>query len=124
MMTLQHEFVEFIPEKIPYGKIFISIKYKTAAHMCVCGCNNKVVTPITPTDWQLTFDGASISLSPSIGNWNFECKSHYWIIKSQIRYSYLWTEKEITAGRKKDIKKKKKFFFKRKRKDNGSNESG
>ena len=61
-------------------------------------------------DWQLTFDGVRISLNPSNGNWNFECKSHYCIIKDEIKYSYLWTDKEVVAGRKKDSKRKKVFF--------------
>jgi Family of unknown function (DUF6527) len=116
-MTLQYKFVDNIPEDIPNGCIFISIKYKTAVHKCVCGCGSEVVTPISPTDWQLTFDGVSVSLSPSIGNWNFECRSHYWIVKNEIEHSYKWDEKEINMGRKKNAATKRKFFSKRKGKN-------
>ncbi len=76
---LQHKFVEFIPDRIEDGLLYISVQYCTAIHKCVCGCGNEVVTPLSPTDWRLTFDGISISLYPSIGNWNFDCQSHYWI---------------------------------------------
>ena len=38
-----------------------------------------MVTPLKPTDWKLTFDGKTITLYPSIRNWNFACRSHYWI---------------------------------------------
>lgn len=109
-MTLQHKFVDTIPEIIEYGTIYISLKYKTAIHKCICGCNNEVVTPISPTDWQLTFNGISISLSPSIGNWNFPCKSHYWIVKNEIVYSVSWNDKKIKTERKKTKRKKKNFL--------------
>ena len=81
MKTILHKFVEYVPSVLDDGILYISMEYRTAVHLCVCGCGNKIVTPITPTDWQLTFDGKSVSLSPSIGNWNFECKSHYFIKK-------------------------------------------
>ena len=76
---LRVEFVEFIPENIEEGCIYISIEYATAVHKCCCGCGSEVVTPLSPSDWSLLFDGESISLHPSIGNWNFKCCSHYFI---------------------------------------------
>ena len=119
MKTLQHKFVEFIPEVIDEGVLYISTDYCTAIHKCVCGCGNEVVTPLSPTDWKITFDGNSVSLDPSIGNWNFECKSHYWIIKSKIRFARRWSFKQIDEGRKNDSFQKKKYFGKRKSKKSG-----
>ncbi|MFP5040444.1 DUF6527 family protein [Parasediminibacterium sp. JCM 36343] len=84
MKTLQHKFVEYIPDILEEGIIYITIEYRTAVHKCICGCGNKVVTPITPKDWKLIFDGKSISLYPSIGNWDFKCKSHYYITNNKI----------------------------------------
>lgn len=110
MMILQHKFVDFIPDIIEDGVLYISIKYCTAIHKCVCGCGNEVVTPLSPTDWRLTFDGKTISLSPSIGNWNFECQSHYWITKNKIRYAAKWDKEEIQYGRDKDKKRKENFY--------------
>lgn len=107
---LQHKFVEFIPDNVEEGVLYISIEYCTAIHKCVCGCGNEVVTPLSPTDWRLTFDGKSVSLHPSIGNWNFDCKSHYWIKKNHIEFADRWTEKEIHSGREEDFKRKKEFF--------------
>lgn len=83
-MTLQYKFVELIPDDIETGTIYITLQYCTAIHKCVCGCGNEVVTPISPNDWKLTFDGKSISLYPSIGNWRFPCRSHYWIVKNNV----------------------------------------
>jgi hypothetical protein len=115
MKTLQHKFVEFIPDAIKEGILYVSVDYCTAIHKCICGCGNEVVTPLSPTDWEITFDGKTISLSPSIGNWSFECKSHYWITKSKIRLARQWSTTEIVDNRNTDKAKKKKYFKKGKK---------
>ena len=106
------EFVEFIPDDLKDGKVYISMPFATAVHKCCCGCGNKVVTPFSPTDWKLIFDGKTISLYPSIGNWGFECKSHYWIWESKIRWSVKMSQKKIDAGRTHDRSAKQKYFNK------------
>ncbi|MBX3165132.1 MAG: hypothetical protein KF900_11700 [Bacteroidetes bacterium] len=112
MKTLQHRFVDFIPEKLEGGILYISMEYCTAIHLCVCGCGNEVVTPISPTDWKLSFNGESVSLTPSIGNWNFKCKSHYWITNNQIEMAKKWSKKKIDSGRKADEYQKKIYYKK------------
>jgi hypothetical protein len=87
MKMLQHRFVEFMPETLEEGVLYVSMEYCTAIHNCVCGCGNKVVTPISPTDWQLQFNGKSVSLKPSIGNWSFDCQSHYWITNNKVSWA-------------------------------------
>jgi len=93
------DFVEFIPDVIEPGVLYISIPYHTAVHSCACGCGSRVVTPIKPTDWSLTWNGETASLRPSIGNWSFPCKSHYWILDNKVVWSRLWSDREIEAGR-------------------------
>ncbi|WP_373282870.1 DUF6527 family protein [Leeia aquatica] len=39
--------------------------------MCCCGCGEKVITPLNPAKWHLLKEGGTVSLSPSIGNWNY-----------------------------------------------------
>ncbi len=107
MKTFKHKFVEYIPEAIEEGILYISMEHCVAIHLCACGCKNKVVTPISPIDWNITYDGISISLFPSIGNWNFECKSHYWITKSKVEFAREWSFEEIKRARKKE---KMKYF--------------
>jgi hypothetical protein len=116
MKTLLFEFVEFIPEAPSEGVLYISLEYCTALHMCACGCGREVITPLSPTDWKLIFNGKSVSLDPSIGNWSFECESHYWVTRNKIRWARKWTEEEIEVGREDDTKLKKKFFRKRSKK--------
>ncbi|MBA3377012.1 MAG: hypothetical protein H0U00_14580 [Actinobacteria bacterium] len=104
--TLRHEFVEHIPEELEEGVLYVSITYATAAHKCACGCGREVITPFTPTDWEMTFDGETISLAPSIGNWNFECQSHYWIRRGRVRWARRWSREEIDRGRARDKARK------------------
>jgi len=90
--------------------IYISMTYGTAIHKCCCGCGREVVTPFSPTDWKLIYDGKTVSLHPSIGNWNFECRSHYWIVNSTVQWAQKWTRKEIESGQAKDAAKKKAYY--------------
>jgi len=115
MKTLHHKFVEFIPENVEEDILYISLEYCTAIHKCICGCGNEVVTPISPTDWKISFNGETVSLAPSIGNWNFNCKSHYWITNNKIIMAKAWSKRQIEYGRKSDSIEKKKYFKKRKR---------
>lgn len=120
MKTIQHKFVEFIPNSPEQGILYISIEYRTAVHLCICGCGNKVVTPFSPTDWEIRFNGKTVSLYPSIGNWNFECKSHYFITRNKIFIARKWEDWEIEEGRVEEKANKEKYFKKqnkRKRKD-------
>jgi hypothetical protein len=100
--TLRPEFVEFIPGTLHTGILYISRKYKTASHLCCCGCGNKVVTPLNPSGWKLTDKGNAITLHPSIGNWSFACQSHYWIRGNRIEWTPKWSRREIEEGRLSD----------------------
>lgn len=92
------QFVEYVPEQLDENILYVSMKYRTAIHLCVCGCCQKVVTPLGINDWTLKYDGR-ISLSPSIGNWSFNCHSHYWIKKNKIKWAPKWSEERILEER-------------------------
>lgn len=104
MQTITPVFVEFVPEKLEEGKIYISQPYLTASHYCACGCGHRVVTPLKPKakGWRLTTDGDLVTLWPSIGNWSFPCRSHYWIKRNRIVPSYPMTPEEVEAARSLD----------------------
>jgi uncharacterized protein DUF6527 len=108
--SITHEFVEYIPGELAEAVLYISITYRTAVHRCACGCGNKVVTPISPADWQLFYDGETVSLTPSIGNWGFHCRSHYWVTSNQVQWSGTWTDKRIAAGRARDDWDRQQYF--------------
>jgi len=109
-MKMKHEFVEFIPDNIEEGILYVSVEYGTVVHKCCCGCGCEVVTPLTPTDWYLTYNGDSISLSPSVGNWEFECQSHYWIRKNRVEWAGQWTKELIEQGREYDKELKEHYY--------------
>lgn len=84
---LRAQYVEFVPERLERGIIYISERYRTASHLCCCGCGMEVVTPLNPAKWQLFEQDGAISLHPSIGNWSFPCQSHYWIESNCVRWA-------------------------------------
>jgi hypothetical protein len=81
--------VEFIPERLEPGAIYVSRRYATASHLCCCGCGLETVTPLNPAKWSVMEYGGAVSLSPSIGNWSFPCRSHYIIRNGRV----VWADK-------------------------------
>lgn len=105
-ITLAYTFVDAIPAKLEERTLYIAMDYATAVHKCCCGCGQEVVTPLSPTDWKMTYDGVSVSLSPSIGNWSFKCQSHYWIVRNIVKWADQWSPEQIEAGRAGDRRAK------------------
>ena len=81
---IQHRYVEFIPKDLDEGILYISTRFRTASHLCCCGCGSKVVTPLNPAKWRLVDHNSTVSLSPSIGLGALPCRAHYWIRRSRI----------------------------------------
>ncbi len=109
-LVLAHKFVKIVPEELDEHTIYVSTDYTTVVHLCCCGCGREVVTPLSPTDWTLIYDGVSVSLSPSIGNWSFECQSHYWIDRSRALWAPRWSRNWIEAGRARDQRSKEQYY--------------
>ena len=107
---ISHEFVELMPSNLKEGTLYVSMPYETAIHLCACGCGIKVVTPISPPEWHLTWDGDTVSLYPSIGNWQFPCRSHYWIRRNRIIWAGDMTKREITQARMRDSQQLEAYF--------------
>ena len=101
---------DFIPEEIQEGILYVSMAYSTASHKCACGCGQEVVTPFSPTDWKLTYDGEGISLFPSIGNWSYPCRSHYFIRNNKIVWAKGMSAEDIELGRLQDRDRKEKHY--------------
>jgi uncharacterized protein DUF6527 len=109
-IVLAHEFVEFIPEQLKEQTLYVSNTYGTAVHKCCCGCGREVVTPLSPTGWELTFDGKSVSLYPSIGNWSLPCQSHYFITKNKVVWAPQWSKEQIARGRAQEALTKERYY--------------
>lgn len=110
-MKIATKFVDRIPAHLDDQVLYICEEFETAAHRCFCGCGEKVVTPLTPTDWKLHRSIGGVSLYPSIGNWALQCRSHYWIRDDQVHWSTEeWTQEEIDAGRARDRAAKERYY--------------
>lgn len=86
IQELEPIYVEFIPDVLESGKLYISSKYKVANHLCACGCGEQTVTPLDTNGkcWHLIEIEGKVSLTPSIGNQKFQCRAHYMITDNMI----------------------------------------
>ena len=107
---MKHKFVEFIPKQKEDGILYISLEYSTVVHKCACGCGLDVITPISPHDWKIIYNGETITLHPSIGNWSYKCRSHYWIKNNNVVWANDFSDEQIKAIREADRHLKNKYF--------------
>lgn len=110
LRQIQPRFVELIPKELDDGVLYISEKYKVAVHKCASGCGEKVVTPLSPADWQVRRRGELVSLYPSIGNWNFECRAHYWIRSNKIVWAASMSNAEVARVQSRDRRDKARYI--------------
>ena len=102
LLGITPRFVEEVPYELEDGVLYVSVEYGTVVHRCCCGCGAEVVTPLHPSRWEVTWDGETVSLHPSVGSWALSCRSHYVIENSVVRWARSWTDEEVTAGRRRD----------------------
>ena len=97
--------VHRVPEHLCPGILYVCFECNVVAHLCACGCGEKVILPIDPNFWSVKYDGETVSLAPSIGNFQFPCKSHYWIKENKV----IWADvcEPVRKDRKKHKRKKK-----------------
>jgi len=74
----------YMPAAKRNGVLYVSRKWEVAIHLCACGCGEETVTPIGAGGWTFTEDPEGPTLSPSIGNHQFECRSHYYIRNGNV----------------------------------------
>ena len=108
--SIRPEFVDIIPNHLEEGVLYICERYKTAIHKCCCGCGEEAVTPLSPADWSIRIEGNGVSLSPSIGNWNFACKSHYFIHSNKVIWAARFSQWQIDQVRARDKADKKAYI--------------
>ncbi|MEW8350286.1 MAG: DUF6527 family protein [Candidatus Thiodiazotropha taylori] len=107
---LNYRFVESFPKNLEAETLYIALEFRTMTHICCCGCGQKVITPLSPKDWKFTFDGDSISVSPSIGNWSFPCRSHYFIQSNKVLWAEDWNNTKIQRARNIDLASKRRTY--------------
>lgn len=58
----------------------------------------------------MTFDGETISLRPSIGNWTLKCRSHYVVDRGKVIEAGPWSDEQVEAERRRDSTAKARFY--------------
>jgi len=114
-MRFRIQHVRYMPSSLEEGILYVSKEFETAAHLCACGCKQKVRTPLGPTEWTLSESKRGPSLYPSIGNWQLPCKSHYIINKGDVVWARQWSKEEIDRGRARE-KDRRDSYYKNRRK--------
>lgn len=99
---LRPMFVDFIPDTLESGVLYVSRRYSTASHLCCCGCGTEVVTPLNPAKWRLIEKNGMVTLTPSIGNWSFPCQSHYWVRDNRVQWAAAMAPEIIQAVQARD----------------------
>lgn len=94
--------VRRVPEQLEYGILYACFECNVVVHLCACGCGEKVVLPISPSCWSIEYDGESVSMKPSIGNFQTPCRSHYWINRNKV----IWVKDFVAPKPKSNSRKK------------------
>lgn len=106
----KHVLVDAIPEELQAGILYVAKDGDVAGHLCACGCRREVITPLSPTDWSLTLTRHGATLDPSIGNWAFPCRSHYFISGGNVVWAKDMSAKAIAKGRQGSRARKQSYY--------------
>lgn len=60
----------------------------------------------------MTFDGETVSLRPSIGNWMQKCRSHYVINRGKVIEAGPWSDEKVETEWRRDRVAKERFYGK------------
>ena len=66
------------------GILYMLPQFNVAVHNCMCGCGEQVVTQLGDGQWSWCFDGDNASLFPSVGNFQHDCESHYYLKQGNV----------------------------------------
>lgn len=102
--------VDFMPSTLEPGVLYVSQKYRTAAHLCACGCGEKIRTQLGRLGWKFTNERLGPSLYPSIGNWQKPCRSHYYIKRGLVVWAPVLTEAEVLYGHQAEVRRRDAYF--------------
>ena len=74
------------------GVLYVLPHCNCAIHKCMCGCKDVVVLAIDenngkePYFWGWTYTDGNVSITPSVGNFQFPCKSHYFLQHGKVKW--------------------------------------
>lgn len=87
-IIIEPVFVETMPllQDMEIHKVYISEKHSLSCHICLCGCETKVVMPLNePQWWQLVKElNGTVSFIGSV--LQHPCEAHYIITKNVANF--------------------------------------
>jgi hypothetical protein len=111
VQILKPQYVEQLPDEMKEGVFYICEAFDLTAHKCCCGCGEDVYNKLGPAKWRLTkMPDGSVSLDPSVGNWKYACKSHYWISKNRVIDAGMMSARAIEAVQQRDRRDRDKYI--------------
>jgi hypothetical protein len=102
--------VRYMPKTLEPRVLYVSEEYLTAAHLCACGCGTKIRTPLGPTEWSVEETADGPTLWPSVGNWQQECRSHYWFERGEVIWGEAWSSQQAAVGRKQEDARRRAYY--------------
>lgn len=102
--ALKPIYVRYMPsaDTVREGELYISLEFQTAIHKCCCGCGEEVVTPFNSAQWHIYEKDGEVTLHPSIGNWSYACRSHYFIKNNRIVWAEAFDKNKISRVQARD----------------------
>lgn len=101
--SIKPDYVPLLPEMFEEGVLYICEEFGLTAHKCCCGCGEDVYLKLGPAKWELTKESnGNVSLDPSVGNWKYACKSHYWIMNNRVIEAGRMSARAIEGVQKQD----------------------
>lgn len=84
--TMKAVHVDKLPDDrdMDQGKLYIDDHHQLAAHLCCCGCGERILLDIGPAGWRYTEIDCKPTLDPMIGNLGLPCKSRYSIRNGEV----------------------------------------
>lgn len=103
VQVIRPEYVEQLPEHLQEGVLYLCEEFALTAHKCCCGCGEDVYNKLGPARWRLIkMSDATVTLHPSIGNWKYACKSHYWIRRNRVIDAGSMSARAVKAVQRRD----------------------
>jgi hypothetical protein len=80
-----YQAIERIPKPLLNGIVYHSEEFEIGALLCACGCGHRV-SLLVPDSHQITSEGGTATVHPSIAVCDAPCKSHYVISAGRVHW--------------------------------------
>jgi hypothetical protein len=82
-MKFVYEQADPIPKLMKPGVVYHDTEFELAELLCPCGCGHRI-TLLVPDGHQISVDGTTPSVSPSIAVCDAPCGSHFFIREGEV----------------------------------------